>query len=85
MLIKFGDTIINLDNVTVVVYEPGKVSANVLVPGGSSSATVDTYLKLSLIGGGEQKFSGISAERLWAKLVSLVETVTVPPGRDQES
>ncbi len=86
MLIKFGDTIVNLDNVTVVEYEPNDVSVTATVPGGSSSASASASLVLRFTGGGDkQGFQGKSAERLWAKIVSLAETVAVPPDSDQGS
>jgi hypothetical protein len=84
-LIRFEETIINLANVTSVEYEANKVSVAATVPGATSFASADSSLTLRFIGGDERQFKGIAAARLWAKLVSLSETLTVSPGADQES
>jgi hypothetical protein len=84
-LIKFGDTIINLANITTVEREPNKVSVGITVPGGTGGASAQSALTLRFIGEQEREFTGIEAERLWVKLSSLAETVTVPPVADKES
>jgi len=84
-LIRFGETIINLANITTVEREPNKVSVGITVPGGTSAASAQSSLTLRFIGAQELEFAGIEADRLWTKLVSLAEAVTVPAAADKDS